>query len=90
MRTARFLFANKAFLRAVERVDRGLPQFPSDLVVREDKAAMADTVSDSASISWLIMPPNLSSKVAWISAAWSDVPPKLRKLVSTPTLAGDT
>ncbi|HCS16492.1 MAG TPA: hybrid sensor histidine kinase/response regulator, partial [Erythrobacter sp.] len=43
-RDGRFLFANKAFLRAVERVDRGLPQFPSDLVVREDKAAMADTV----------------------------------------------
>ncbi|HCH93608.1 MAG TPA: hybrid sensor histidine kinase/response regulator, partial [Erythrobacter sp.] len=43
-RDGRFLFANKAFLRAVERVDRGLPQFPSDLVVGEDKAAMADTV----------------------------------------------
>lgn len=43
-RDGRFLFANKAFLRAVERVDRGLPQFPSDLVVREDKAALADTV----------------------------------------------
>ena len=43
-RDGRFLFANKAFLRAVERVEQGLPQFPSDLVVREDKAAMADTV----------------------------------------------
>ncbi|MBX7457215.1 response regulator [Qipengyuania sp. 1NDH17] len=43
-RDGRFLFANKAFLRAVEREDLGLPQFPSDLVVREDKAAMADTV----------------------------------------------
>ncbi len=43
-RDGRFLFANKAFLRAVERHDHGLPQFPSDLVVREDKAAMADTV----------------------------------------------
>ena len=43
-RDGRFLFATKAFLRAVERVDRGLPQFPSDLVVREDKAALADTV----------------------------------------------
>ncbi len=43
-RDGRFLFANKAFLRAVERDDDGLPQFPSDLVVREDKAAMADTV----------------------------------------------
>ncbi|MBX7540838.1 hybrid sensor histidine kinase/response regulator [Qipengyuania sphaerica] len=43
-RDGRFLFANKAFLRAVEREELGLPQFPSDLVVREDKAAMADTV----------------------------------------------
>ncbi len=43
-RDSRFLFANKAFLRAVERESQGLPQFPSDLVVREDKAAMADTV----------------------------------------------
>jgi len=43
-RDGRFLFANKAFLRAVEREVAGLPQFPSDLVVREDKAAMADTV----------------------------------------------
>ena len=42
-RDGRFLFANKAFLRAVERETSGLPQFPSDLVVREDKAAMADT-----------------------------------------------
>jgi len=43
-RDGRFLFANKAFLRAVEREESGLPQFPSDLVVREDKAAIADTV----------------------------------------------
>ncbi len=43
-RDGRFLFANKAFLRAVEREAAGLPQFPSDLVVGEDKAAMADTV----------------------------------------------
>ena len=43
-RDGRFLFANKAFLRAVERENVGLPQFPSDLVVREDKSAMADTV----------------------------------------------
>ncbi|MBX7526656.1 response regulator [Qipengyuania sp. 1NDH10] len=43
-RDGRFLFANKAFLRAVEREEQGLPQFPSDLVVREDKAAIADTV----------------------------------------------
>ena len=43
-RDGRFLFANKAFLRAVEREDQGLPAFPSDLVVREDKAAIADSV----------------------------------------------
>ncbi|WP_435201478.1 response regulator [Qipengyuania sp. 902] len=43
-RDGRFLFANAAFLRAVEREEQGLPQFPSDLVVREDKAAIADTV----------------------------------------------
>lgn len=43
-RDGRFLFANKAFLRAVERDVQGLPQFPGDLVVREDKAAMSDTV----------------------------------------------
>tara|TARA_R110002072_G_scaffold15856_11_gene62714 strand:- start:4795 stop:7278 length:2484 start_codon:yes stop_codon:yes gene_type:complete len=43
-RDGRFLFANKAFLRAIEREKSGLPQFPSDLVVAEDKAAMSDTV----------------------------------------------
>lgn len=43
-RDGRFLFANKAFLRAVEREDEGLPAFPSDLVIREDKAAIADSV----------------------------------------------
>ena len=43
-RDGRFLFANKAFLRAVEREGKGLPAFPSDLVVREDKAAIADSV----------------------------------------------
>ena len=43
-RDGRFLFANKAFLRAVEREEQGLPPFPSDLVVREDKSAIADSV----------------------------------------------
>ena len=43
-RDGRFLYANMAFLRAVEREEGGLPPFPSDLVVREDKAALADTV----------------------------------------------
>lgn len=43
-RDGRFLFANKAFLSAVRRDKQGITQFPSDLVVREDKAAIADTV----------------------------------------------
>ncbi|WP_394269423.1 response regulator [Qipengyuania sp.] len=43
-RDGRFLYANSAFLRAVEREEHGLPPFPSDLVVREDKAALADAV----------------------------------------------
>ena len=43
-RDGRFLFANDAFLRAVGREERGLPVFPTDLVVREDKAALSDAV----------------------------------------------
>ncbi|MXP43344.1 hybrid sensor histidine kinase/response regulator [Allopontixanthobacter sediminis] len=43
-RDGRFLFANSAFLRAIDLEDAGLPQFPSDLVVREDKAALSDAV----------------------------------------------
>ncbi len=43
-RDGRFLFANDAFLRSVAREGRGLPAFPTDLVVREDKAAMSDAV----------------------------------------------
>lgn len=43
-RDGRFLFANEAFLRSVAREGRGLPQFPTDLVVREDKAAISDAV----------------------------------------------
>ena len=43
-RDGRFLFANKAFARAVEHENRPLPPFPSDLVVREDKSAIADSV----------------------------------------------
>ncbi len=43
-RDGRFLFANKAFLRAVGRVAEGLPQYPSDLVIREDKSPLADSV----------------------------------------------
>lgn len=43
-RDGRFLFANEAFLRAVGREERGLPVFPTDLVVKEDKAALSDAV----------------------------------------------
>ncbi|MCB2089447.1 MAG: PAS domain-containing protein, partial [Sphingomonadaceae bacterium] len=43
-RDGRFLFGNPAFLRAVGREDKGLPPFPSDLVVKEDKGALADAV----------------------------------------------
>ena len=43
-RDGRFLFGNDAFLRAIEREGRGLPAFPTDLVVREDKAALSDAV----------------------------------------------
>jgi two-component system cell cycle sensor histidine kinase/response regulator CckA len=43
-RDGRFLFGNEAFLRSVAREGRGLPQFPTDLVVREDKAALSDAV----------------------------------------------
>jgi two-component system cell cycle sensor histidine kinase/response regulator CckA len=43
-RDGRFLFGNEAFLRAVGREGRGLPPFPTDLVVPEDKAALSDAV----------------------------------------------
>ena len=43
-RDGRFLFGNDAFLRSVEREDRGLPAFPTDLVVREDKGPLSDAV----------------------------------------------
>ncbi|WP_128892904.1 response regulator [Erythrobacter sp. HKB08] len=43
-RDGRFLFGNEAFLRAVGREGQGVPQYPSDLVVREDKAVLADAV----------------------------------------------
>ena len=43
-RDGRFLFANKAFLRAIGRKEKGLPQYPTDLVVREDKATVSDAV----------------------------------------------
>ena len=43
-RDGRFLFGNQAFLRAIDREDQGVPQYPSDLVVKEDKGALADAV----------------------------------------------
>ncbi|MDY7099204.1 MAG: response regulator [Pseudomonadota bacterium] len=43
-RDGRFLFANDAFLRSIDREGRGLPAFPTDLVVREDKGALSDAV----------------------------------------------
>ncbi|MEO0872034.1 MAG: PAS domain-containing protein, partial [Pseudomonadota bacterium] len=43
-RDGRFLFGNEAFLRSVNREGRGLPAFPTDLVVHEDKAALSDAV----------------------------------------------
>ena len=43
-RDGRFLFANKAFLRAAGHEDGAPPPYPSDLVIREDKGAIADAV----------------------------------------------
>lgn len=43
-RDGRFLFGNDAFLRSVDREGAGLPPFPTDLVVREDKPALSDAV----------------------------------------------
>jgi len=43
-RDGRFLFANPAFLRAARLEGRDLPPYPSDLVVRQDKSALMDTV----------------------------------------------
>lgn len=43
-RDGRFLFLNDAFCRAVNLPAGARPIYPGDLVVREDKAAVADTV----------------------------------------------
>ena len=43
-RDGRFLFGNQAFLRSVDREGRGLPKFPTDLVVPEDKTPLSDAV----------------------------------------------
>ncbi|WP_114520215.1 response regulator [Altererythrobacter sp. ZODW24] len=43
-RDGRMLFGNDAFLRACELPEGGLPRYPTDLVVKEDKAAISDAV----------------------------------------------
>ncbi len=43
-RDGRFLFLNDAFCRAVNLPPASKPIYPGDLMVREDKAAVADTV----------------------------------------------
>lgn len=43
-RDGRFLFANEAFLRAAGHPESVAPPYPSDLVIREDKGALADAV----------------------------------------------
>jgi two-component system, cell cycle sensor histidine kinase and response regulator CckA len=43
-RDGRFLFLNDAFCRAVNLPPASRPIYPGDLMVREDKAAVADTV----------------------------------------------
>ncbi|RJF91086.1 response regulator [Sphingomonas cavernae] len=43
-RDGRFLFVNDAFARAAGIDEGTMPVYPGDLVVREDKAAVADTV----------------------------------------------
>ncbi len=47
-RDGRFLFFNDAFARAVGIDGQARPVYPSDLVVREDKAVVADTVRKHA------------------------------------------
>ena len=43
-RDGRLLFANAAFMRAAGHEGEGPPTYPTDLVVQEDKAALADAV----------------------------------------------
>jgi two-component system cell cycle sensor histidine kinase/response regulator CckA len=43
-RDGHFLFANPAFRRAAGIETRDMPPYPSDLVIRQDKGAMADAV----------------------------------------------
>jgi len=43
-RDGRLLFANAAFMRAAGREGEEAPTYPTDLVVREDKGALADSI----------------------------------------------
>ncbi|WP_438726710.1 ATP-binding protein [Parasphingorhabdus sp. DH2-15] len=43
-RDGRFLFANASFTRVIGREDKDIPSYPGDLVVREDKSVLADTI----------------------------------------------
>ncbi|APG62838.1 hybrid sensor histidine kinase/response regulator [Sphingorhabdus lutea] len=43
-RDGRFIFANNSFIRASQIGERNLPPYPSDLVIAEDKGAVADTI----------------------------------------------
>lgn len=43
-RDGRFLFGNRAFLRAAGHDGAELPQYPGDLVIKEDKGVLADAV----------------------------------------------
>ena len=43
-RDGRFLFANDSFAKLAGLADGGLPLYPGDLVIREDKGALADAV----------------------------------------------
>ena len=43
-RDGRFLFANDSFMRVIGREGSAAPSYPGDLVVREDKSVLADTI----------------------------------------------
>ncbi len=70
-RDGRLLFANAAFMRAAGREGEAPPTYPTDLVVREDKAAMSDAVRRYA------QGPATSGDVAIRLAAQPDEPVSL-------------
>ncbi|NJM51448.1 MAG: response regulator [Sphingomonadales bacterium] len=43
-RDGRFLFANESFVRAVDLPVEKLPPYPGDLVIKEDKAAVSESI----------------------------------------------